>query len=291
MTLMAELWYAGEVEALQKSLLLKLNAFKRRRFFQLWNQIQDSEYAYVEVPEKLERIISALHAELSECPQPPKIPQFIRFISMLDEEYPQALLELPQPPLGLYVWGDLGSQARAAVVGSRKPVPYALRLTRDLVRRWVAEGYSIMSGGALGVDAEAHRICLESGGHTLVVLGGGLLCLYPKVHEKLFREVVQRGGALISEYPPDMRAQPYTFPERNRIIAALCDVLFLAQAHAQSGSLSTARTALDLGREIHVLRPIPGDENFAGSQKLIDDGARILIDAHELERPFLELES
>jgi DNA processing protein len=116
-----------------------------------------------------------------------------------------------------------------------------------------------------------------------VVLGGGILRPHPRSHFQLFREVVAKGGALLSEYPPHFEPRPYTFPERNRLIAALSDFLFLAQAHDKSGSLGTARFALDLGREIYVLRPVPGDPNFSGSQALIDSGARILVDARELD--------
>lgn len=258
-------------------LLFRVAYFRRPMFFKLWNQLRDQNLDW---PQRLKRVLIKL-LELQNLPEAPRLPSDIEFVSMVDRRYLPDLLELPQPPVGLFIKGELKSGRRAAVIGSRKPTPYARRVTRELTRRWTEIGWIIVSGGAIGIDAEAHAACLEAGGSTWVVMGSGHHHLYPAQHERLFREALGKGGAIISEYPPNTEARPYTFPERNRIIAALGQTLFLAQAHGRSGSLSTARAALDLGRDIHVLKPIPGDENFAGSQNLIDAGAKILIDAKE----------
>ena len=155
-------------------------------------------------------------------------------------------------------------------------------MTRDCVKTLVAQQVTIVSGGARGIDTVAHEAALDFGGLTWVVLGGGHYELYPAQNENLFREIVQSGGLLISEYPPYARVQKYTFPERNRLIAALSQRLILAQAHERSGSLSTARAALDLGRDIFVLKPLAQDENFAGSERLISLGARCFVAPQEL---------
>lgn len=144
------------------------------------------------------------------------------------------------------------------------------------------QGVCIVSGGAIGVDTEAHQTALDFGATTVAVLGGGLEKLHPRRNINLFEQILQKKGALISEYPPHMEPRPYFFPERNRLIAALGDALLLGQAHERSGSLSTARTALDLGKEIFVLRPPVGDANFSGSQSLIDSGALAVSSASEI---------
>ncbi len=267
---------------LSSQLLLKVSVHLRWPFFKLWNQIQASDEAYLSPEDKVRLILQPLEADLQALPEVRLDPR-IKFISMFDEDYPPSFWELPQPPIGIYVRGNLGNRVRTAVVGSRKPTPYSKRLARELSFLWAKKGYSIVSGGAVGIDGDAHESALNGGGHTIVVLGGGFNKLHPRSHIKLFETVVRQGGALVSEYPPDLEPRAHTFPERNRLIAALSDVLFLAQAHAKSGSLSTARAALEMGREIYVLRPILGDENFAGSQALIDEGAKLLIDSKELE--------
>jgi DNA processing protein len=155
-------------------------------------------------------------------------------------------------------------------------------MTTDIVRALVGRSLAIVSGGAYGIDIEAHRVCLEEGGRAICVLGSGLRALYPKAHERYFERMLSSGGVLVSEYPPHELPRPWTFPERNRLIAALSDFVVLAQAHVKSGSLSTARTALDLGKEVFVLRPVPEDPAFDGSRVLIDSGATILTEPAQL---------
>jgi DNA processing protein len=264
-------------------LFLRTAVHKRSLFFKLWNQLQSTEERFDSLENKLTMVFEKIRDLGEEIPPAPRLSANTRFVSMLDSEYPALFHELSQPPLGIFVQGNLGEQMRGAIVGSRKPLPYSRRLTREMAKLWVSKGISIVSGGALGIDGDAHQACVEEGGHTIVVLGGGFMRPHPRSHIPMFQAILKTGGALISEYPPNFEARPYTFPERNRLIAALGDFLFLAQAHDRSGSLSTARTALDLGREIYVLRPIPGDPNFSGSQALVDAGARVLIEANQIE--------
>ncbi|MBN8555236.1 MAG: DNA-processing protein DprA [Deltaproteobacteria bacterium] len=274
---MAEL--ANKLSNSLEEKLLSAAFFCRRDFFKLWNQIRNSEDTYLTPEEKCQLIFEKLEGLSPIHLQPP-----IRFISMLSAEYPQILLELPQPPLGLFILGSIGAGPFVGIVGSRKPTPYSQRVTRDVARIWSSQGLCIVSGGAYGIDSIAHQTTLENNGKTIAVLGGGLRRLYPKTHIRIFEEILKKGGALVSEYPPETDVRPYFFPERNRIIAALSDSLFLAQAHEKSGSLLTARAALDMGREIFVLRPIQGDVLYAGSQSLIEAGAHCLIDAKELHQ-------
>lgn len=260
-----------------EQLLLSIASFERAHFFRLWNQAARSEEG-LSWKEKLEFVLE--HGDFSD--RSIGLPPSVSFVSILSPDYPVFLRELPQPPLGLFVMGQLGDTALLAVIGSRKPSPYSLRMTRACVNDAVSKGYSIVSGGAYGVDIEAHRSALDCGGKTWVVLGSGFQHLYPKKHEMVFNEVLRAGGALISEYPPFLEPQARFFPERNRLIAALSDRLLLVQAHLRSGSMSTARAALDLGKEVEVIRPPLGDENFAGSAALIDAGARAISGPQDL---------
>lgn len=271
--------FMGLFVSLTERELLGIAVFHRRAFFRRWNALCTERPDISSWEERLAIVAKEFREDRIY-----KLPVSIRFISILNPEYPNSLRELPQPPLGLFVEGELGKGPFVSVVGSRKPTAYSLRLTRACVKNWVQWGYCIVSGGALGIDAEAHRAALDFGGRTLVVLGGGHLNLHPRRHEALFREVVLQGGALVSEYPPHFLPRTYSFPERNRIIAALGEELFLAQAHQKSGSLSTARTSLDLGRDIYVLRPPAGDPNFEGSQSLIESGAYPLTSPEDLRQ-------
>lgn len=265
--------------SLTKADLLSLAVYHRREFFRHWNELQRNELGLEDLESKLEYVAQHIPERRQY-----RLPPSISFISILDPEYPEVLKQLPQPPLGLFVEGELGKGPFVSVVGSRKPSSYSLRLTRACVKNWAQWGFTIVSGGALGIDAEAHRAALDFSGKTVAVLGGGHLNLHPRRHENLFRDIVLQGGALISEYPPHFLPRTYTFPERNRIIAALGEELFLAQAHQKSGSLSTARTSLELGKDIYVLRPPAGDPNFLGSQSLIESGAFPLTSPEDLRR-------
>lgn len=248
--------------------LLEVAWHKRRDFFKLWNTLHQSFFRYHSLQEKWNFIKEKLGALPSVS-----LPLDIHFVSMADELYPQTLYHLPQPPLGLFYRGVLMNHPTVGVVGSRKPLPYSRKKTWEFTTAWVRQGNVIVSGGAIGIDGEAHKACLASDGTTWVVLGGGLNKPHPRMHHHLFERVIESGGAVLSEYPPEFVPQPYTFPERNRIIAALSDILFLAQAHEKSGSLRTAQTALDLGKDVFVLEPLPKNENFLGSVRLIEEGA------------------
>ena len=232
--------------------------------------------------EPISKRLAFVLAEI-EMPPPVQLSSEVRFVSMLDPEYPTALFALSQPPLGLFVRGELGNNRRIGVVGSRIPSPYSLRLAYRCTKLWAQRGWIVVSGGAIGIDSEAHRAALDENSSTWAVFGNGFEKPHPRRNQMMFESILEKGGAWISEYPPWFEPRAYYFPERNRLIAALSDVLFIAQAHERSGSLSTARTALDLGREIMVLRPPPGDASFAGSQILIDAGARSLKGPEDLE--------
>lgn len=199
-----------------------------------------------------------------------------------EAEYPSALETLSHPPPAIYLRGDLPAAPGIAIVGPRNADPWALDAAAwfagDLARR----GLTVVSGFARGVDAAAHRGALATpDGRTLAVLGCGLDVPYPRQHYRLAAEIAQR-GAVVTEFPIGREPAPWHFPVRNRMIAALSAATLVIQATAKSGALSTARFALDLGREVLALPGRVGDPRSAGSNALLRDGAHVALEPDDV---------
>jgi DNA processing protein len=188
-----------------------------------------------------------------------------------DPGWPAGLDALPRPPSFLRVRGELpGDGARAiAVVGSRHPDEAGARLARRLGAALGRAGAWVVSGGAAGVDGAAHRGALDAGGRTVAVLGGGLDHLYPAAHRPLFARVVSAGGGLAAEMEDGERPARWTFPERNRLVAALADAVVVVRAGPVSGALITAGWARRLGRPLLVAAPDGPPEATAGLAALV----------------------
>jgi DNA processing protein len=194
-----------------------------------------------------------------------------------DPRYPAELLELHRPPDSLWARGDLSilHRPRVAIVGTRRATAYAERATRALARTLARAGACVISGLARGVDAAAHRGALEADGATCAVLGTGLDLVYPKGHAALQAEIASR-GLLLSELEPLDAGHRGSFPERNRIIAALASVTIVVEAGVKSGALLTSGYARDLGRTVAAV-PGPIDvPQSEGSNLLLRDGAQVI---------------
>jgi len=200
-----------------------------------------------------------------------------------DGLYPPALARIPGAPELLRIRGDLGAgRRRVAVVGSRRTDEYGEDLARSIAGGLARAGVSVISGGALGVDAAAHRGALEAGGHTVVVLGTGVDVCYPASHEALFAQVLEAGGALVSEQPDGARGFKSSFPARNRIISGLAEAVVVVRAGEGSGALITARYARAQGR---ALLAVPGDVRdplTAGPLQLLRAGAGLAASAADV---------
>ena len=203
-----------------------------------------------------------------------------------DDNYPTRLSETHEPPPVLWIKGRLMASDKfsVALVGSRKASVSGLRTSRTLAREASVAGLCVVSGLAKGIDAAAHLGALEAGGRTLAVLGCGLDHVYPAENRRLYEMIPGENGALISEFPPHVRPQPQNFPRRNRIIAGLSLAVVLIEAPERSGSLITARLALELGREVMALPGPPGSFNNQGSHKLIKNGAALVENMAEVIR-------
>lgn len=195
-------------------------------------------------------------------------------ISLKDPEYPEILKQISDPPAVLYYKGTLMPEAaRLAIVGSRKASPYGEGVAREFAERLAQAGFTIVSGGARGIDTYSHIGALK-GGRTIAVLGCGVDVVYPSENRKLFGEIVET-GAIISEYGPGTKPFPAFFPARNRIISGLSRGTIVVEAAERSGSLITAELAVSEGRDVFAVPGTIYSKTSKGCHRLIQQGAQL----------------
>lgn len=205
-----------------------------------------------------------------------------RLLVLGEHGYPDLLASVTGAPLALYAWGRLSALPTVAVVGTRAPTAYGRRMARRFAADFAVRGVAVVSGLARGVDAEAHEAALDAGGTTWAVLGSDLGNVYPPDNRDLARRIVAEGGCLLSEYPLGVEISPALFPRRNRIVAGLSWATVVVEGRPGSGALSTAKEAVDAGREVFgVPGPADSEQSFA-PHKLIKDGARLALSAQEV---------
>ena len=205
----------------------------------------------------------------------------MRRILASDQEWPQQLNQLDVPPTQLFIESDESdlsvlTSKSIAIVGSRNATPYGLRVATEFAAALAESGYTIISGGAFGIDAAAHRGALSVGGKTVVVLAGGVDCPYPMAHSNLFADA-SKNGALISEHPAGTPSRKHNFLERNRIIAGLAFGTLIVEAAFKSGAI---RTALDTVKLLRPVMAIPGPISSplsAGVNRLIAERVAELV--------------
>lgn len=193
------------------------------------------------------------------------------------KEIPRGLLEIPQPPKTLYIRGKLPKEdvIYLAVVGSRKYTSYGKDICEKLIRGLAGYPIVIVSGLAIGIDSIAHRAALDNGLKTISFPGSGLdnNILHPRQNVKLANEIVEKGGCLISEMEPQMKATLYSFPQRNRLMAGMSKAVLIIEAEEKSGTLITARMALDYNRDVLAVPGSAFSSNSNGTNWLIKQGA------------------
>jgi len=204
-------------------------------------------------------------------------------LTLADDDYPQALLNIPDPPLLLYVKGrpDLLNRAALAVVGSRNATPQGIGNAEAFAKALSDAGLCIISGMAHGIDAAAHRGALRGQGSSIAIVGTGLDKVYPAANRELAHELAQR-GALISEFPLGTPPLAANFPRRNRLISGMSAGCLVVEAGLQSGSLITARLALEQGRDVFA---IPGSihaPQSKGCHVLLKQGAKLVETAQDI---------
>ncbi len=201
-----------------------------------------------------------------------------RLVRWTDIDYPVNLREIPDPPPYLMLRGTLLKDDRKliAVVGARAASEAGRRMARRLGLELVSKGFTVVSGLARGIDSEAHQGALDGGGRTLAVMGCGIDIVYPPENKKLAEAVIANGGGLISELPLGTAPLPENFPTRNRLISGLCLGVVVVEAAERSGSLITARLALDHNRQVFAVPGSPLTGKTRGSNRLLKEGARLV---------------
>jgi DNA processing protein len=201
-----------------------------------------------------------------------------------DARYPERLRQIYNPPAVLYVDGtlpDIDRYVTIGIVGTRRASEYAVKVTHIMSRGITEAGAIVVSGGALGVDTYAHRGAITAGGKTVAVLGCGLGSNYLQSNREL-RDLIRMNGALVTEYPPFTSASKTTFPMRNRLISGLSLGVLVVEAGVKSGSLITARFALEQNRDVYAVPASVLSTDFAGSNRLIDEGATVVTKPEQL---------
>ena len=215
----------------------------------------------------------------------------VTILTPADDGYPEMLRNAPGRPLALYVKGDVKALSKPAIamIGTRRATPYGLDQAYRFARDLAEDGWMILSGLALGIDAESHKGALAAGGITVGVIGSGLDRFYPEENRELAREIVKSGGAVVSEFPFGRAPDAQTFPQRNHIVAALAKGVVAVEAPVKSGTLITTGIAADLGRTVMAVPGRVDSRASFGALGLIRDGARLVRDARDVESEMGEL--
>ncbi len=262
---MPEAKYYNALNLLYRGDYLKLQ--KAQEKFQSWKKAFKNERAEIDIENEWGKL------------------QNLDITLLLKENplYPELLKEIPLPPFGIYVLGNLSYEKPAiAIVGTRNATPQGKDLAKIFSEKLSRSGMTIVSGLAIGIDEFSHKGALEGGAKTIAVLGTPLNHIYPKHNEQLAKNILESGGAIISEFPLDNSYRKDNFLIRNRIISGLANASLIIEAPERSGSLATARFALEQNREVFV---IPGNinaPNYKGSNALIKAGATPVTEPEDI---------
>ncbi len=224
---------------------------------------------------KLEPLIKTLeHENINLCP-------------VHSENYPPLLKHIHNPPFLLYVKGNgalLKNNFAVAVVGTRTCTTYGTQIAHEMGRDLSSQGVTVVSGGALGIDTAAHTGALPQQGSTVAMLAGGLdeASWFPQDNTNFFRKILMKGGALVSENPPGVRAQPFSFPQRNRIVSGMTLGAVVVEAPEDSGALITAQCALDQNREVFAVPGSVYNPMSVGPHNLLRQGAQLVSNARDI---------
>lgn len=211
----------------------------------------------------------------------------VRILTSLDDEYPESLKTIYDPPLVLYVRGEILAQDRhaLAMIGSRKCTHYGLNVTDRLAYQLAQTGFTVVSGLARGIDSAAHEGALKAGGRTIAVLGSAMDELYPPENAEL-ADAIAKSGAVISEYPFGRQADRQTFPYRNRIVSGLSMGVIVVESGAKSGSLHTADAAVEQGRSVFAVPGRVDSPASKGTNRLIKNGAKLVDNVDDILEEF-----
>lgn len=212
----------------------------------------------------------------------------IAFCSLEDAAYPERLRRLSHPPYALYYRGNLPMEGSpsAAVIGARECSEYGRYVAQAFAGEMAGAGVAIVSGMARGIDGIGQRAALESGGKTYAVLGSGVDVIYPLSNRRLYYDILDKGGGILSVFPPGTEPKKQYFPERNRIVAGLSDVLLVVEARIKSGTWITVDMALEQGKNVYAVPGRLTDRLSDGCNLLIRQGAGIALSPKDIMAEF-----
>ncbi|OGK35356.1 DNA protecting protein DprA [Candidatus Roizmanbacteria bacterium RIFCSPLOWO2_01_FULL_38_12] len=269
-------------------------------FDRLLKHFNDVEKAYNAPEPDLEKILGPKlcikFVEFREKFDPPKELQKIldKNITVLTREhkgFPPQLLEIHDRPICLYIKGDLNgydfkNDRYFAIVGTRNPTSYGIHIAKRFSAELARAGFTIVSGMAIGIDSVAHEAAIDAHGRTIAILGCGINVVYPPSNHRLYDEIIKTGGLIISEFPPERMVHPGLFVSRNRLISGLSRGVLVAEGQRDSGSLITARCALDQGKEVFAPpAPITSNQSEAPNS-LIKEGATLVTRVEDIFETF-----
>ena len=208
----------------------------------------------------------------------------IKQILITSDKYPSRLRDIPNPPNKLYVLGDekLLSQNGIAIIGSRAYSEYGQQYAIKFAEELAKQGLTIISGMAKGIDSFAHEGAVRVNGKTIAVLGGGFNHIYPEENKELMNEILQKGGAVITEYSPNTDISSGNFVARNRIVSGLSMGVLVVEAMFRSGTSTTAKMAKDQGKTVFCIPSDLGKKNGIGTNKLIKEGAKLVTEPNDI---------
>ena len=215
----------------------------------------------------------------------------MKIIYQADKNYPKKLNKIFAPPAKLYLLGDddVLNKPSIAIIGCRQASDYGKKVAFHFAYELAKKGIVIVSGLARGIDTCAHMGAVRANEKTIAVLGSGFSNIYPKENKQLCKEIIKKGGAILTEYAPDVKPQKIHFPSRNRIISGLSNGVLVVEAKEKSGTLITVDFALEQGKEIYV---VPGNitsDNSYGTNELIKQGAKIITKIDDIYQEIFEI--
>lgn len=264
---------------LKHEMLLKVTCIEQLfalqpKDYKNWGLTEEAIYRLEESKKHLE----GCHQILKDC-----MDTQTEILDYFDPDYPQILREIPDCPIVLYIKGNKQwlTKPMIAMVGARKCTEYGDRMARQLSGQLSQMGIVVVSGLAMGVDAASHQGALQKEGGTVAVLGTGCDLCYPQCNQGVYDAILEK-GCLVSEYPPYTKARPYHFPLRNRMICGLSYGVVVVEAAERSGSLITAKLALDYGREVYAVGGDRECKMSQGTNELIASGAKSVKSAVDI---------
>lgn len=214
-----------------------------------------------------------------------------KVITIEDKEYPEQLKKIKNPPKQLYVEGDIEllKSNIISIIGSRACSENGEKLTKEFTEELVYQGITIGSGMAVGIDTCAHQATLQAKGKTIAVLPCGLNHIFPPENQRLYQQIIKKGGLVVTEYPPEEKAKSQNFLERNRIVSGLAIGILVIEATYRSGTSVTAKLAKEQGKKVFALPHEVGNKHGIGTNRLIQEGAKIVTCVEDIikEYPFL----